>query len=155
MSGEHVFAPVAFRAQFPAFASTTKYPDEQLSGYFTMASVFIYPIDWCALSGDTMQLALNLLTAHLAQINAATLRGNTATGIVTGASIDKVSVSLQAPATTSAWQAWLATTPYGMQLWALFSARKGCLRGVVGGNAEREAFRRVGGGFGGPSRWLR
>jgi hypothetical protein len=148
---EHTFDVAAFRAQFPAFTSPTKYPDLQLAGYFTMAGCYVYPCDWSMLSGDCLQLALNLMTAHLAFTNAKVIAGNTATGIVTGASIDKVSVSLTAPTTRNAWQAWLATSPYGMQLWALIATKAKPF--AIGGLPERQGFRRVGGGFGGPRRW--
>lgn len=148
---EHTFDVAAFRAQFPAFTSTTKYPDLQLAGYFTMAGCYVYPCDWSLFSGDCLQLALNLMTAHLAHTNAQVIAGNTTTGAVTGASIDKVSVSLAGPPTTNGWQAWLATTPYGLQLWALIRSKARAF--AVGGLPERQGFRRVGGGFGPARRW--
>lgn len=154
MATEHTFDAVAFREQFPAFSSATKYPDALLSRYFTSATCFIWPIDWKYLHGNCLQLALNLMTAHLAQIGANINQGNTSTGILTSASIDKVSVGLQAPATKNGWQAWLATTPWGMELWALISAKRPRVL-VAGGSPERAAFRGVGGVFGGGRRWLR
>jgi hypothetical protein len=137
---EHTFDSVAFRAQFPAFTSTTKYPDEQLSGYFTMATMYIYPKDWGGICGAQLQLALNLLTAHLTMLNQLILAGNTAGGLVTGATIDKVTVSLQQPANKDAWADWLNLTPYGKQLLALLRilSRGG---GIVGGSPEGLAFR--------------
>lgn len=144
---EHTFDVAAFRAQFPAFASTLKYPDVQLAGYFAMAGCYVFPCDHALLSGDCLQLALNLMTAHLAFTNANVVAGNTAVGAVTGASIDKVSVSIQGPTTTNGWQAWLSTTPYGMQLWALIRSKARPF--AVGGLPERLGFRRVGGRFGG------
>jgi hypothetical protein len=148
---DHTFDAAAFRAQFPAFTNDVKYPDTQLEGYFTMAGCYIHPCDWFMLHGACLQLALNLMVAHLAYTNAQVLAGNGATGVVTGASIDKVSVSLQAPPTKNAWQAWLATTPYGMQLWALIKTK--ALPFAVGGLPERQGFRRINGGFGGPRRF--
>lgn len=151
---EHTFDSVAFRKQFPVFASTDKYPDEQLSGYFTMATAYIYNYDWCGITPAQLQLALDLMTAHLTWTNQLLLKGNTATGIATGAGIDKINVSLQAPPITNGWQHWLATTPYGLQLWALLRAVS---RGgfVVGGLPERDAFRNVYGVRGGGRRWPR
>lgn len=140
---EHTFDSVAFRAQFPFFASELKYPDEQLSGYFTMATCYIYPHDWVGLSGDCLQLALNLMTAHLAYSNYLLVTNGSATsGVMTGAGIDKVNISLQAPPIKNAWQQWLSTTPFGLQLWALLRAVS---RGgfVSGGLPERDAFRNV------------
>lgn len=153
MTDKHTFDAVAFRKQFPYFASETKYPDEQLSGYFSTATVHIYPHDWMLACGDTLQRMLDLMTAHLAYRYNQLLQGNSTVGILSGASIDKVSVSMQVPATVRAWQAWLASSPFGMELWALISAIRP--RAIpVGGLPERQGFRRVGGGFGG-GRWLR
>lgn len=139
---EHIFDSVAFRAQFPAFTSTTKYPDEQLSGYFTMATLYIFPKDWGGICGDRLQLALNLMTAHLAWLNQLIVAGNTSAAPVAGATIDKVSVTLVAPESKSAWAYWLNTTPYGKQLLALLRilSRGG---GIVGGSPEGLAFRGV------------
>jgi hypothetical protein len=139
---EHIFDSVAFRAQFPAFTSTTKYPDEQLSGYFTMATLYIFPKDWGGVCGERLQLCLNLMTAHLAWLNQLIVAGNTSAAPVAGASIDKVSVSLVAPESKSAWTYWLNTTPYGKQLLALLRllSRGG---GIVGGSPEGLAFRGV------------
>jgi hypothetical protein len=137
---EHTFNSVAFRAQFPAFTSTTKYPDGQLSGYFTMATAYIFPSDWGGMSGAQLQLALDLMTAHLAWSNQLILAGNTSAAPVSSASIDKVSVSLVAPESKSAWAFWLNSTPYGKQLLALLRilSQGG---GIVGGAPEGAAFR--------------
>jgi hypothetical protein len=140
---EHTFDSVAFRAQFPAFTSTTKYPDEQLSGYFIMATMYIYPKDRGGICGDQLQLCLNLMTAHLAWLNQLIISGNTSAAPVTGATIDKVTVSLEAPPFgTSMWKYWLSTTPYGKQLAALLRilSRGG---GIVGGSPEGLAFKGV------------
>ena len=140
---EHTFDSVAFRKQFPFFASERKYPDEQLSGYFTMATAYIYHWDWHGICPAQLQLALNLMTAHLAYSNYLLItNGGGTSGVVTGAGIDKVNVSLQAPPIKNAWQQWLSTTPFGLQLWALLRivSRGGF---VVGGLPERDAFRNV------------
>jgi hypothetical protein len=139
---EHTFNSVAFREQFPAFTSTTKYPDGQLSGYFTMATAYIFPSDWGGMSGAQLQLALDLMTAHLAWLNQLIVAGNTSAAPVAGATIDKVSVSLVPPESKSAWAYWLNTTPYGKQLLALLRilSRGG---GIVGGAPEGLAFRGV------------
>ena len=139
---EHTFNSVAFREQFPAFTSITKYPDGQLSGYFTMATAYIFPSDWGGMSGAQLQLALDLMTAHLTWLNQLIVAGNTSAAPVAGATIDKVSVSLVAPESKSAWAYWLNTTPYGKQLLALLRilSRGG---GIVGGAPEGLGFRGV------------
>lgn len=138
---EHTFDSVAFREQFPAFTSITKYPDGQLSGYFTMATAYIYPRDWAGIHGAQLQLALNLMTAHLTFMNQLVVAGNTSAGPLAGATIDKVAVTLVAPPVgTSAWKYWLNISSYGKELLALLRilSRGG---GIVGGAPERAAFR--------------
>lgn len=138
---EHTFDSVAFREQFPEFTSTTKYPDGQLSGYFTMATLYIYPKDWGGICGAQLQLCLDLMTGHLAHLNQLIVAGNTNIAPVAAASIDKVSVTLAAPPFgTSAWKFWLDSSPRGKQLLALLRilSRGG---GIVGGSPEGHAFR--------------
>jgi hypothetical protein len=53
---------------------------------------------------------------------------------------------MQAPPAANAWQYWLNTSPYGMQLLALLQA-KGVGGLYVGGLPERDAFRKVYGVF--------
>lgn len=143
----HVFDIAAFRAQFPAFADTVKYPDALLSGYFQMATCFVSPDDNCMFNGDCLQLALNLMVAHLATIYTADASGAIpGVGILTSATIDKVSVTAQVPKTDDAWRAFLYRSPYGLQLVALL---RGHAAGgwYVGGSLERQAFRKAGGYF--------
>lgn len=105
-----------------------------------MATAYIYPSDWGGMSGAQLQLALDLMTAHLAWLNQLIVAGNTSAAPVAGATIDKVSVTLVPPESKSAWAFWLNTTPYGKQLLALLRilSRGG---GIVGGSPEGHAFR--------------
>lgn len=142
---KHTFDAAAFRAQFPQFADETKYPDALLSGYFAMAECFIFPYDTCWFRDDCLQLALNLMTAHLAMIYTPDASGNIpGVGIITSATIDKVSVTSQVPNTDSAWRAFLLRTPYGLQLVALLKSHASG-GWIVGGSYERAAFRKAGG----------
>lgn len=142
----HIFDVVAFRALFPQFADPTKYPDATLSGYFSMATCNISACDNSAISGDCLQLALNLMTAHIGSIFAAISSGGATIGIKTSASVDKVSVSEAPPPYTTAWQFWLAKSPYGQQLAFILS---GHAAGgfYFSGLPEEAAFRKVGGMF--------
>lgn len=143
----HTFDVAAFRLQFPQFADATKYPDALLSGYFQMATCYISPDDYaCGLHGDCLQLALNLMTAHLAALGALDSTGQGTVGIITSSTIDKVSVTQQVPTTKSAWQFFLSKTPYGIQLWALLGV-KSAGGWMVGGSIERRGFRKAGGVF--------
>lgn len=142
---QHTLDLPAFRAMFPAFADVTKFPDASIQMWWTMGNQYIYSYDNCLICGDTLQLALNLITAHLAQ--SFLLIGNGQTpGIVTGATEGSVSISMAAPPTKSGWQFWLASTPYGMQLWALLQTLT--VGGfTIGGLPETAGFRRTYGVF--------
>ena len=142
---QHTLDIAAFRAMFPAFADTTKFPDASIIGWWTMGNQYIYSYDNCLITGDTLQLALNLMTAHLAQSFAMIGKG-TNPGIVTAATEGSVNVSMMPPPVKNGWQYWLATTPYGIQLWALLqSLTAGGF--TIGGLPETSGFRRVYGVF--------
>lgn len=143
---QHTFDVTAFRAMFPAFADPLKYPDATLQMWWTMAIQYISDMDNCVIEGDTLQLALNLMTAHLAQSFTMLANGQTNPGIITGATEGSVSVSMTPPPAKNMWQYWLATTPYGQQLQALLSAL--VVGGfTIGGLPETAALRRVFGVF--------
>ncbi len=142
---QHTLDIAAFRAMFPAFADVAKYPDVTLSMWWTMATSYIHDYDNCLICGDTLQLALNLMTAHLAQ--SFTLIGaGQVPGVVTSATEGSVSVSMEPPPAKSAWAYWLSTTPYGLQLWALLQTLT--VGGfTIGGLPESSGFRRAYGIF--------
>lgn len=113
----------AFRALFPAFSNTTTFPEATIQGYWNTAIVYVnnqyggcYVGGWNSLAQQTQ--AINLMTAHLLALSQIVAGGNTP-GLVTGATIDKVSVSLEPPPVKNQWQWWLSLTPYGQQLLAL------------------------------------
>lgn len=137
-----------FRAMFPVF--------DELDGstiqlWVEVAAEFLTS-SW-ALNGKRYETALKLMTAHLIHCNHKKddpyLRegsGGSEVGIVASASEGSVSVSFATPPTKNAWQHWLASSPYGLQLWALL---KQISAGgfYVGGLPERKAVRKVGGVF--------
>lgn len=144
----HVLDPAQFRLLFPAFADETKFPDVLLETWWEMATNYINEYDNCLISGKTLQFALNLMTAHLAQTFTAISSGaGTGTpGLVTSASEGSVSISMTPPPAKTAWQFWLSSTPYGLQLWALLKSL--VLGGfTVGGRPEISSFRRSYGRF--------
>jgi hypothetical protein len=133
---------------FPAFADVTKFPDASIQMWWTMATVYITDYDNCLISGPTLQAALNLMTAHLAQTFTmiASGAGTGTPGLVTGATEGSVSISMTPPPAKNAWQFWLSSTPYGLQLWALLSSL--LVGGItIGGHPERSSFRRSYGVF--------
>ena len=133
--------PAAFKAQFPEFGT---FADAAITAYWDMATQYMSATDGVMLSGSTLAFALNLLTAHLAKSFLIISTGSP--GVVNSATEGGVSVSMTPPPVKNAWQWWLATTPYGVQLWALLQVQTA--GGVfVGGSAERNAFRKAGGIF--------
>ncbi|MDR0736618.1 MAG: DUF4054 domain-containing protein [Zoogloeaceae bacterium] len=128
-----------FRAMFPEFADPEKYPDATIEANLARSR------EWLAIPGDCAE-PYYLLSAHfLAQTGAVAAR-EAQFGVVTSASVGAVSVSVQAPAATRAWQAYLSGTPYGQQLWAWLTL-KSAGGWSLGGLPEREAYRKVGGVF--------
>lgn len=140
----HVFDLPSFQAACPALASADP---TALQTTFGTAATIMTPYDGCLLNGDAKQLALNLMTGHLTQIAAMLVADPGAVvGPVANAAEGSVSLGLVPAPATSAWAYWLASTPYGIQLWALLSVKSA--GGImVGGSLERASFRQAGGGF--------
>ena len=136
----HVIDPATWRGQYPEFAGLV---DATVTAYVSMASVHLSPDDGLILSGSAVDLALGLMTAHIAKLMTMAAAGNSGAP-VTSASEGAVSVSMVAPPAKSGWQFWMAQTPYGQMLWALLAATTAG-GFVVGGLPERSAFRKVGG----------
>ena len=137
------FDIAAFRVAYPAFASEAQYPDATLSGYWDVSSCYISTTDYGWLNGACRALALNLMTAHIAQIATGVFNGQDP-AVLSGATIDKVSVTVTPPPMKSQFGWWLSTTPYGAQLWALLQVK--AVGGLyIGGRPELSALRKVGG----------
>lgn len=134
-----------FRAQFPAFADTLKYPEAMLSMYWTMASQYINIYSTVAWTQTQLQLAVDLLTAHIVK-SFDLINAGITTMLITGSTEGTVSVSGTPPPTATGWQWWLATTPYGSQLRALLEVVAG-VGLYVGGSAPRAGFRNAFGSF--------
>lgn len=120
-----IFNPSEFRVQFPAFNCTPPISDATLQAYFDTASQYIsarYRSCWNNFTIAQRTLALNLMTAHIAALNTYIQTGQTI-GIMTAATVDKVSVTLEPPPATNQWQYWLQSTPYGQQLLALLQVK--------------------------------
>lgn len=111
-----------FRATFPAYADTTKYPDVQLQAWFNAATSYIsdeYSDGWANfMTLKQATQALYTMTAMWGDITAQIASGDTP-GIVTSATIDKISVGTAAPPVKNQWQYWLSSSPYGQMLLAL------------------------------------
>ena len=136
-----------WRLRFPEFSQLT---DAQIEMAWDSATSYIADYDNFLLSGKRLQLALNLMTAHIVQLRVMALSKDNSsmpTGVLTSASEGSVSVSFSPPPFKNGLETWLAMTPYGLELWALLSM---AIAGgfYVGGKPETAAFRDVGGRFG-------
>jgi hypothetical protein len=143
----HTFDVTEFRVQFPQFADPLLFPDATLQGYWNAAICYIDPYDFEYMDGDCLQLALNLLTAHLTALSVLIAQGQNP-GFVKDATIKNVTISLMPPTLNPSrqWAWWLSGTPYGAQLLAeLQSTSVGGF--YVGGLPETRAIRKVGGIF--------
>ena len=140
--------PAAFRALFPQFADATKWPDAALSIQFGAATGYVSADTYGDMPVAARTNALYLMTAHLLALGVIIAQNNYSgqVGVVQGAVVDHVQITLTPPPVKSQWQWWLNTTPYGAQLLGLLEAQAGG-GFYVGGLPERAAFRKVGGVF--------
>ena len=140
--------PAAFRALFPQFADAVKWPDAALSIQFGAATGYVSADTYGDMPVAARTNALYLMTAHLLALGVIIAQNNYSgqVGVVQGAVVDHVQITLTPPPVKSQWQWWLNTTPYGAQLLGLLEAQ--AAGGFyVGGLPERAAFRKVGGVF--------
>lgn len=141
------FDVASFRLQFPAFADPVVFPDARLQMYWDMATAYVSDVgNYGWLQGTQRQLVLNMMTAHLTALSVIVAAGEVP-GVVTSATIDKITVTLQAPPEPNQWQWWLNQTPYGQQMLALLKVLSAG-GFYIGGSPQRAAFRNVGGFFG-------
>ena len=140
-----VFDVTYFRQAFPEFANTAVFTDATLQMYWDWATLYISNVNWGWMRNRARQHALNLMTAHIAQLRLIAASGEVP-GIVTDAKVDKVEVKLEPPPLPNQFQFWLGTTTYGQDLLALLQA-KSVGGGYYGGPSVLGAFY-VGGYYG-------
>jgi hypothetical protein len=140
-----VLDPAKFRLLFPQFADPALYPDDTLQAWWQIALCSLQEPPCVCLTDACGATLMYLMAAHIGALltRAAT---SAATGVITSATIDKVAVGFAAPPFKNGWQFWLASTPYGVQLWAMLSAL-GAGGFSVNGRPEGRAFRKVYGSF--------
>lgn len=134
-----------FRAQFPEFANPTAFPDAEITQYWAWAMCYINPQVYQSMPLACLQLALYMMVAHLLK-QSTLIAINQNPAVVNGATIDKVSVTLQQVPVKNQWGLWLSTTAYGAQLWALLQVRSAGGY-YIGGAPTAAGFRGVAGGF--------
>jgi hypothetical protein len=142
------FNPANFRVVYPQFADPGAFPDLKLQSQFDLSTAYISPEVYGDMPQATLGAALDLMTAHLLSLGVIVAQNNFQgqVGVVTGATVDGIAITLAPPPVRSQWRFWLNTTPYGMQLTSLLEMQSSG-GFFVGGLPERAAFRRVGGVF--------
>ena len=111
---------------------------------FRRAKVYISIKNSCSLKDERRKQAIYLLTAHFSvlmfrNISGQTNGGGTSSsggGLVASASVGEVSISYQQISSGDMTDYWLSSTPYGMELLALFEALNSIPR-YIGGSLER------------------
>lgn len=111
-----------FRAAFPEFGSTVKYPDPLVQLWLTFSSQLVNEARW----GDLAPMGMMLATAHrlvIATKNSAAAAQNLAPGAITGAlsskSADGLSASYEVSTVTEEGAGQWNATNYGTQYYQL------------------------------------
>ena len=139
----------AFRNRFPEFAETS---DALINRYAEIATIFLEAEESPLLDGASFNLATQLLTAHcLTLFNQSNANNDNASmplqnGVLTRATIDKVSVEYTPPTFNNGFDYWANITIYGQELISLIKI-KAAGGFYFGGAHERCAFRKAGGTF--------
>lgn len=134
-----VFPLEKFRLLYPVFATVSD--DVVLA---TAEQALCFTSERGCKCSESMWL---MMVAHLLYLAGLNDKGQFTPGMLSGSTIDKVSVSFAMPPGTSSWDFWLARSPYGQQFAALLGKCASVGR-YIGGSPERAAFRTVGGRFG-------
>lgn len=117
-----VFDITYFRQAFREFGNEVAFPNSTLQMWWDWATLYISAINRGVLHNRSRQHALNLMTAHIGQIQVIG-QGGQIPGITVESKVDKVEVQLEPPPLPNQWQFWLGTTVYGQQLLALLQVK--------------------------------
>lgn len=114
-----------FRCAFPEF-SLANYPDNVICRFLTMAQAYCSTVNF-RIKPATRILLIQLMAAHLITLANISTDGSSngmasSVGVETSASVDGVSVSRLAPPVKNGFDAWIQSTGYGQQYWALLTA---------------------------------
>ena len=113
-----------------------KYPDAVLADTLDLATCYISTRNYGALQDKCRKRAIYLLTAHLQTLKDMIAAGKTQVTVTSGASIDKVSVTLAMPPMNSQTQWWFNISAYGSSLLGLLEI-KATPGFYVGGSFQR------------------
>lgn len=111
-----------FVSMFPEFADQSVYPAATVNSFIVQAKCYITPNNVGMMVGESRELAIYLMVAHLLTLNSYILSGNTSGVIITNSSIGDVSVSGTPPASRDMLEQWYGYTIYGVRLKALLDS---------------------------------
>lgn len=133
------------RLNYPLFNDPVTYSYQQLDVGISTAQTHISTSNYGRLNGASRLRAIYLMAAHMLTIQQQAKTGGTAS-LVSGATVDKVSVQLTPPPLKTQWQWWLSTTPYGAELMGLLAV-KSTGGFYIPGSLSRAGFRKANGSF--------
>jgi len=111
----------SFREDFPVFANTATWPDDQIQFWINIATSMLNQCRW----GDQWKIAIDLYVAHNIVLEAYSAGGGDlpglARGVVSGESGAATSVSYDVPSATVAGASHWNLTIYGIRLARLIS----------------------------------
>lgn len=112
-----------FKTAFPEF---NIYTDALLERFLTMAQSYCSTVNF-RIKPATRVLLIQLMTGHLITLSNTNPDGTSngmasSVGMETSATIGGVSVSRLAPPAKNGFDAWIQSTGYGQQYWALLTA---------------------------------
>ncbi|MBP3514292.1 MAG: DUF4054 domain-containing protein [Elusimicrobiaceae bacterium] len=140
MAGNIVTVTVeGMRLQLPYFKNAEKYPDEVLAADLELAQCYISPLSCGPLKEACRARAVYLMAGHLQVLTDRINGGNMGTGLQTGASVDKVSITLTPPPSKDQYDYWLNLTPFGADL--LFLLNSFAPLGFYFGGSNENVFR--------------
>nr|DAQ90532.1 MAG TPA: head to tail adaptor [Caudoviricetes sp.] len=118
-----IVTPEMLRTRIPAFADTSKYTDETLSGILDTATCYVSTKNCGPLRAYCREQAICLMAAHLLTLRERTAQGGNAGvgGAVASASVGNVSISMVTPPNQDQYQYWMNQTPYGAELMRLLA----------------------------------
>lgn len=117
-----VFDAGLFRAQFPEFANSVTYPDQQINFWATLAQAQLPQATWGSqwLNGVSLYVAHEIvLAAQAAKTAAAGGAPGTFGGIANTKTVGSVTVGYDAQTTTEKDAGYWNLTTYGKQFWRL------------------------------------
>src|SRR5690348_18385636 len=104
-----VFDYPTFQLQIPQYSNPEIYPEQMISNFWTIGSNYMQTEVGFVLNAAGRTLGLNLFAAHLIYLQGLIQAGQVP-GMVTGATVDKVNVTLTPPPLPNQFQWWMNLT---------------------------------------------